>query len=442
MDASDEVVETLGPGADFRHDYDYLAGYRPRSERALERLLEFRRRSDQRSRSELKRAVDEHLGPLRSRLYESPYYREVLREAGLSPDDLRSVDDLSAFPTLDRYALGRRLEEVAVVDPESRAWRDAGIYETSGSTGDPIDVLRDGYDLLHMWTMVRYWARRMKVELPSQPVVVLLCALPSGLEYTSRLPTLDDGRLYRISTRRPQTRERLLRADPDVLFSDPAGFHWLTGAADAPDPAMALSSAQYLAPDLRGEVEERLGAPIVNYYSATETGPIAWECLDTTGRFHVLVPDVWVESVDGDLRVTRLRPSVLPLLRYRPGDTGRVVFDRCECGYSGWSIVDFQGRRVCAFERPDGEQEDAWQLARFFKYLDLDRFRVTQTGVSTFRVELGSGEGGRPDDTKLRQQLSAALERLGWESVDVEVERVDTIDVRGDKPRPFHRADF
>src|SRR6185503_5752966 len=101
-------------------------------------------------------------------------------------------------------------------------------------------------------------------------------------------------------------------------------------------------------------------APIINYYATTELGPIAWECLREPGRFHILHPDVFVESLEGELVVTRLRDSVLPLLRYRTGDRGQVVDEACACGLRGPSILGFLGREPCWFVRPDVERVDAW----------------------------------------------------------------------------------
>ncbi|MFB6374362.1 MAG: coenzyme synthetase, partial [Bradymonadaceae bacterium] len=369
-------------------------------------------------------------------LMEAPYYRDLFREHGLSPNDLASVTDLPAFPILDRATLGDEWREIAVVDEEARAWRDAAVVKSSGTTGDPISVVRDGYDLVHMWTMVRFWATVYEVDLPDRPVVVLLCDLPGGLEYSSKLPTFGDGHLYRISTRQPRTLERLVEAEPDVLFSDPAGFHWLADRSASLDPRIVLSSAQYLAPSLRDRTESRLEAPLVNYYSTSETGPVAWECSANTGHFHVLVPDVWVESVAGEVTVTRLRPSQFPLLRYQPGDAGRVEFEDCRCGYRGWSIVEFECRRVCEFVRPDGETVDAWQLARLFKHRSLGQFRVTQSASSAFRIELVDGDDVR-ESAALHDELAAALERLGWSDVAITVDTVSELTSSGGKPQPF-----
>jgi phenylacetate-CoA ligase len=435
--AGTQIVSTLGPGADFRHDYEYLAGYQQRSDRALDRLLKFRRRFAEGSEQAIKQGVDAHLEPLRTRLIESPYYRRVLRQRGLSPRDLRSVDDLTAFPTLDRSTLGANWREIPVVDEDARSYRDAALVRSSGSTGAPIQVVRDGYDLVHMWTMLRFWSAVADAALPQSPIVVLLCDLPSGLEYESRLPTLDDGTLYRISTRQPRPLERLLRADPDVIFSDPAGLHWLLGQDDLPRPHLALSSAQHLGSPLRERLRSRLGCEVINYYSASESGPIAWECLEHSGRFHVLLPDVWVESVDGELVITRLRPSLVPLLRYRMGDAGRVDFDACKCGYRGWTIEAFSGRRACDFIRPDGQKVDAWGLSRLFKHRALDGFRLTQVERRIFRVELCAAQCADGQDERLRQEVSDSLVRLGWDEPRVSVEYVESLDARGGKPRAF-----
>ncbi len=119
---------------------------------------------------------------------------------------------------------------------------------------------------------------------------------------------------------------------------------------------------------------------MVNYYATTETGPIAWECLLSPGLFHVLLPDVWVESLRDELLVTRLRPGAWPLLRYRTGDAGRVVEAACPCGFDGPSLTGFTGRRACLFSRPDGTAVDAWQLAWLFKQHPLRSFSLVQAG--------------------------------------------------------------
>jgi phenylacetate-CoA ligase len=222
---------------------------------------------------------------------------------------------------------------------------------------------------------------------------------------------------------------------PDVVFSDPAGLHWLAGERDPWRPRLLLSSAMHLPRDLRERVVAKLALPVLNYYSCTETGPIAWECLEAPGRLHVLVPDVFVESVNGELVVTRLRESVLPLLRYRTGDAGRVEWQSCRCGHRGFSIAGLLGRRACRFATPDGRTIDAWRLAWVFQHHPLDRFRLTQEAAERFRLET---TGDAPEAAaRLVERLGATLVALGWPSPRIEHARVAPECLAAAKPAPF-----
>jgi phenylacetate-CoA ligase len=193
----------------------------------------------------------------------------------------------------------------------------------------------------------------------------------------------------------------------------------------------------HLSDELRSRVARRLGVPVVNYYSCAETGPVAWECPSTPGRFHVLQPDVHVESVAGELVVTRLRESVLPLLRYRTGDAGRVIDADCRCGRRGPSIVGFTGRRACAFETPRGESVDAWRLAWVFQHHTLDAFRLTQLSPARFRLET-VGDAA-VEAARLVGRLRATLVALGWPEPRIAHARVGREALAAAKPGPFSR---
>ena len=191
----------------------------------------------------------------------------------------------------------------------------------------------------------------------------------------------------------------------------------------------------HLSLELRERLAARLDVPVLNYYSCAETGPIAWECLAAPGRFHALLPDVFVESVAGELVITRLRASVLPLLRYRTGDAGEVESDSCRCGYRGFSILGLTGRSACSFTTPDGRAVDAWRLAWVFQHHPLDGFRLTQEAAEAFRLETtGDPPGGA---ARLVERLRETLGALGWPAVHVEHARVPREALAAAKPEAF-----
>jgi phenylacetate-CoA ligase len=416
----------------------HTAPQRRHLRRALEAAEELAAHARSADQAWLGASLDRRLRGLAASLSRSPYYLDAFRRSGLSPRDLRAVGDLAQFPTLDRPTLQSRWAELPAFDPEAVEARELVTVASSGSTGDPVTVVKDGYDCLHMWAVLRFWTAWAGVRLPARPRVALLCSLASGLEYSVRLPLLADGALHRVSLARPRARERLRRARPSVLFSDPAGLHWLAGQPDPPPIRIVLTSAQHFSPAQRREARRAFVAPVINYYATTETGPLAWECLDTAGRFHVLLPDVWVESLEGEIVVTRLRPSVLPLLRYRTGDRGRVLRDDCACGYRGFSIAGFTGRRACLFLRPDGTPTDAWQLAWLFKHYPLTGFRLTQRGPERFDLEIASVQD-HFEAEDLRARLGAALRGQGWERPAIALRVGPGIETRGEKPEPFRR---
>ncbi len=401
----------------------------PQVARAAAELLAWSRAAPDRAE------LDRRLRAVAGTLLLSPWYRERLRAAGLSPRDLGGLADLRHFPVLERATLAERgpLDLLALAPGDPRAG-ELVLVRSSGSTGQPVSVPRLRLDLLHMWAVLRFFLGRLDVALPPRPRVVLLCPLPGGLEYSVRLPLLGDGALHRLSLLRARPLERLRRARPAVLFSDPEGLHWLAGQPEAPQPLLVLTSASRFGPAQRAALAAAQPAPVVNYYSTTETGPIAWECLRSPGRFHVLLPDVWVESPAGELLVTRLRPGAWPLLRYRTGDAGRVVEGACACGFEGPSLEGFEGRRACLFARPDGGAVDAWQLAWLFKQQPLRGFSLVQAGPALFR--LGLPAGAEPSG-RLVATLVAALQRLGWTAPQVELGPLEP--ATGEKPEPFRR---
>lgn len=384
--------------------------------------------------------LEARLAPLRDALFLSPFWRRKLGAGGFSPRDLRSLEDLRHFPFLTREELAAAGDEVLALgegDEESPEARGLVEVRSSGTTGAPLATWRDGFEAVKKVATLRFWLARLGVTLPPRPRSVLLCTLPGRIEYSVRLPLLYDGALHRVSALKEGALAKLRRARPDVIFSDPAGLHWLAAQESPPVPRLLLTSAQHFSPAQREALAAVVPAPVLNYYSTAETGPIAWECPSALGRFHLLVPEVLVESVSGELVVTRLTPGIVPLLRYRTGDRGEVEVGTCACGVRAPSITGFVGRRSCRFARPDGETVDAWRLEPVFKHLALSAFRLTQESVSAFLLEVVPREGAAFEG--LAAVVAEALRRLGFPDPHVRVAALPA-GPEPVKPEPFRAA--
>lgn len=123
-------------------------------------------------------------------------------------------------------------------------------------------------------------------------------------------------------------------------------------AAGGPLVPFAKVYGEMLYPFQRQEIQDGLGARVIQTYGCNETGTVGYEC--AAGSLHVFAEHVEVEVlIDGqparpgdmgDIALTCTTNRVMPLIRYRVGDRGRLSPDPCSCGLPHPVLCDIQGR--------------------------------------------------------------------------------------------------
>ena len=193
-----------------------------------------------------------------------------------------------------------------------------------------------------------------------------------------------------------QARRFLKDIDPQLVAGDPVSLAQLL-AWDIPvKPRILVSTAATLEPALKGRLESRFQCPVMDWYSTTETGPIAYACPRGHG-FHVLAHDVFVEAVgndghpargSGELAVTGGRNPFLPLLRYQTGDRGRMEFAPCDCGDPMPRIMELSARNQVMFRGDDGAPVNQADVALALREILHARHRVTQHADGSLTLAL------------------------------------------------------
>lgn len=98
-------------------------------------------------------------------------------------------------------------------------------------------------------------------------------------------------------------------------------------------------------------LEEVFGCPASNIYGSREVGHVACTCPE--GSLHVNQENYLVEVEQdsdascrriGQLLITPLFPTPMPLLRYRIGDLGEIADGACPCGRSHLVLKSILGR--------------------------------------------------------------------------------------------------
>jgi phenylacetate-CoA ligase len=273
-----------------------------------------------------------------------PHYRRHFDEAGVHPDDLRSLDDLRRFPFTTKDDLRETYPDGMFGAPAEQVVR---IHASSGTTGRP--------------TVVAYTAR--DVDTWSELVARSLWAAGGRagdrvhVAYGYGLFTGGLGAHYGaerlgctvipVSGGMTERQVRLIAdLEPTVIMVTPSymlaildEFERQGLDARASSLRVGVFGAEPWTDEMRAEIEERAGIDAVDIYGLSEVmGPgVASECVETKDGLHVWEDHFYPEIVDpiegtpradgerGELVFTTLSKEALPVIRYRTRDLTRLL---------------------------------------------------------------------------------------------------------------------
>jgi phenylacetate-CoA ligase len=277
--------------------------------------------------------------------------------------------DWGHLPTMGRRDIAWRPEEIAPID--ERLDRLI-VYDTSGVTGHAIHVPHHPRAVAQNQCMLEYVLERHGVSSSFSPEGV------ACLNVGAQLNTVVFANVFSIWSQAgfakvnlhphrwaPDRARRFFREmNPLFLTGDPIGFHEMLRWGIDLRPAAMISTAVRLEPAVQAALERRFRCPVIDTYSTTETGPIAYADPDGAG-LRILPVDLFVEIVDesglpvaegehGEICVTGGRNPYLPLLRYRTGDFGRLRWSDLRGSDPAPRLVELNARDAVAFVAADG----------------------------------------------------------------------------------------
>jgi phenylacetate-CoA ligase len=229
----------------------------------------------------------------------------------------------------------------------------------------------------------------------------------------------------------------LAEANPQVISGNPSSLNELLAGdlIGIVRPLAIFSGAMALSAPLRAALEAAFDAPVFDIYGLHETRPIAVRTDD--GPFRVLDRRVVVESLDGDgipvpegelgeLVVTAGENPLLPLVRYRTGDYGRLI----ALPDGGVGIADLEGRDHTRFLAADGRLVNCVDLTQQLQAHGARGWSIRQQADGSITTRIAGGDG---------DAVHAALRALLGQTVTIEV--VERVAQLGEgKPRRFQSA--
>lgn len=301
-----------------------------------------------------------------------PYYRMRFREIGLTPEDVRSPDDLAVIPILRKRDVRASYDDM-VSEIYPRRHLRAG--STSGSTGESLrfridrgssEASRANIVRMNEWIGIRVGDRVAQLWTVPLEIPMMRRAVNLARNWFSNTMVLSHYSLDDETLR--SYLKALWRFRPDLLIAYPstlARFSEFVKAAGAKPfrPKAIVVSAETLYEWQRGMIEEAFGAPVYNHYGSMEFIGLARECTLRRG-LHIACERVLIEAVpleglppDEDIRelvVTDLDNYGMPFIRYAIDDVGTITAEQCECGLGLPRLETTIGRTFDIIRAPNG----------------------------------------------------------------------------------------
>ncbi len=336
-------------------------------------------------------------------------------------DHRTANSEFNRIPPTSRETLAK---EPWTLVPDEVALDDLIVYDTSGRTGHPIVVPTHPIVSSMYLPLLRAALATRGLTLdggPNRVAIVNVCMQRTTFAFVSLSSFLEWAGFAKVNLsaagwRDPDDRARFLDAcDPEIYTGDPLSFATLATLPLTTHPKALVSTSMAMPEDVRRHIEARLGCPVIDVYSLTESGPVA---VEVDGSYRLLRHDLYVEVVDldgqpcapgqrGEIVVTGGQNPFFPLLRYRTGDHAAVLW-----ADGRPTLVDLEGRKAMVFRDSDGGLLNNVDLAGAMRHLHLPRFHLHQSadGRISCRTNASAVEAG----------VRSVLEPLFGSSVPIE----------------------
>ena len=293
----------------------------------------------------------------------STFYRHKLKNAHVSPEDIKSLEDIQRIPFTtkddlrDNYPLGM----LAVGSDEI-----VEVHASSGTTGNPVVGAYTKRDM-DIWGELM--ARCLYTAGVRRQDVVHIAygygLFTGGLGFHYGAQNLG-ATIIPVGGGMTQRQVKLMKdLGATVLCCTPSFALYLaeTMAKEGIDPIIDLElrtglfGAEPWSEKIRERIEQQLGVKAYDIYGLTELcGPgVSVECSQKNG-LHIWEDHFLIETIEpktgevlsngesGEMVFTPLTKAGLPLLRYRTRDISIINKESCSCGRTHARMMRVSGR--------------------------------------------------------------------------------------------------
>ena len=302
-------------------------------------------------RQQMHEIQSKRLTAMIQRIYDHvPFYRNKLKEAGIEPGDIRSVDQLKDLPFTTKGDLRDNYPFGLFTVPQSEVVR---IHASSGTTGKPTVVGYTQQDL-EIWAEVVARSLTMAGIHSGDTIQIAYGYGPFtgglGLHYGAEKV---GATVIPISTGNTKKQLQFMTDFGATVLACTPSYAAHLGESilkEGIDPSeiklhTGVFGAEPWTNEMRKEIEQLLRIKAFDIYGLSEViGPgVSMECECQCGNHvhedHFIPEIIHPETLEvlpdgelGELVFTPVSKVAMPLLRYRTRDLTRLHREKCDCG--------------------------------------------------------------------------------------------------------------
>jgi len=290
------------------------------------------------------------------------FYRRKLRKAGIAPEDIKSLEDITLLPFITKTDLRDNYPYGLCAIPGEDIIR---VHASSGTTGKPTPVYYSQKDLEnwgHCMARTFYTAGVRRRDVCQIALGYSLFTGAFGHHMGAErigamvIPTSSGHTERQVMVMR-DFKTTVLHCTPTYAITIAEKMMEMGVRRSEISLRLGIHGAEPMTEELRKEVEEKLGSVAIRDFGLTEMGGpgVAIECLEKDG-YHVNEDFYFPEIIDpetltplpegetGELVFTTLQKEGVPIIRYRTRDITSLNRAPCACGRTLVRMGEIKGR--------------------------------------------------------------------------------------------------
>jgi len=358
-----------------------------------------------------------------------PLYWKKYHEAGFVPSSLNTMQDLYRIPLITKADLRnaglRTIKNFARKEP---VW----LVSSSGSTGIPSRIYREEQALWHFMARSLVVYKNWCVGKPLANVLYITDLAAGSIDFALAdllQTTVMEKRILGSSCPTPELIHAIELFQPEFISSYPSTIRSIAIAMHRSGKIFNGLKLLHLTSEMLEQTTRSLIntvfplAKIVETYTSSEAGIIAYSCAMHPSRFHIAETEVLFEVLDengnptnkmGQSVVTDLINHSTPMIRYCGlGDFATLDLTTCECGTTHRSIKALEGRISDSIVTPDGGLISPYLLIDAIEEIaGIYQFQIVQTSQKDLQIRLIYDVSSRSSEANVQGSVHDALKKV------------------------------